>query len=133
MLVSSPNIEADDRLKLPKANRAEVALHCDLFGVSIEPVHRALIVCAVSHAKHVSSLMYHHMTGILEHNKLQVPHGLIVHAFWVVSQEAEDTCPLFVHGPAKDKQPILVRIEILHHDGQHAVGILRDCRKHLFY
>jgi len=72
------------------------------------------------------------MAGILEHGKLRVHHGIIVHALWIISQEAEDTCPLFVHGPAKDKKPILVRIEILLHDGQHAVGILRDRWKSLF-
>jgi hypothetical protein len=80
----------------------------------------------VSHAKHVPSLMYHHMTCVLEHGKFRVDHGLIVHAFWVKAQEAENTSPLFIHGPAKDKQPVLVGIEILLHDSQHAVGILRD-------
>ena len=132
MLVSRSNIKADDRLKFSKAYRAEIALHSNLFVVAIEPIHRALIVCAVSHAKHVASLMYHYMTGILEHSKLRVHHSLIVHAFWVKAQEAENTSPLFIHGPAKDKQPVLVGIEILLHDGQHAVGILRDHWKRLF-
>ena len=85
----------------------------------------------MSHAKHVPSLMHHHMTGILDHGNLRVSHGLIMIAFWVISQEAEHTCPRCIHGPSEDKDPVLARIEILHHDCQHAVGILRDSLKSL--
>ena len=97
---------------------------------AIEPIHRALVMSAMSHSVHVTSLMDHHMACIIQEFVFVISIITIlfvsIRKFRVKSEETEYSSARCVQSPSKAESPTISWIKILHGDSKHAICIIRN-------
>jgi hypothetical protein len=99
-----------------------------LFKLSIESIHGAFIVGAVSHPEHVAGLVDHHMASIVKQCLLSLLGVWSLTQSRVIPHKTEYTRARLVSGPPKHIVPAGPRIQVLHSYCQHAICVRRNKR-----